>query len=260
MCANIDVDQGAAVLLCSYEAARAAGVPEDRIVFVHASAEAHEHWYVTERWSLAESPAIEATGSAVFAATGVGIDDVAHFDLYSCFPSAVQIGRNALGIARDDSRSLTVTGGLGFAGGPVNNYPTHGIAEMVAALRARPDDIGLTTAVGWYLTKHTATVWSTRPPAHPFRRIDAQPAVDARPRRANAGLADTDAVIEATSVAFERDGTPSIGIVTALADDGRRVIANARDVDALRNMTTETWEGRRVKITNDGSTNAVADA
>ena len=258
MCANIDVDQGAAVLLCSYEAAQAAGVPDDRMVFLHAAAHAHDHWFLTERWSLAESPAIAATGAQALAAAGKGIDDVAHLDLYSCFPSAVQIGRAALGIDATDSRELTVTGGLGFAGGPVNNYPTHGIATMVDVLRARPDDFGLTTALGWYVTKHAAAVWSARPPAAPFRCVDAQPAVDALPRRAPAGLLDAEVTIEATSVAFERDGTPTVGIVAALTDDGQRAMANARDADVLRDMTVEGWEGRRVKIHNDGSTNAIA--
>ena len=258
MCANIDVDQGAAVLLCSYEAARAAGVPDDKIVFLHAAAEAHDHWFVTERWSLAASPAIAATGRAVLDASGTGLDDIAHFDLYSCFPSAVQIARNALGIAANDPRSLTVTGGLGFAGGPVNNYPTHAIATMVDRLRARPGDIGLTTAIGWYLTKHAAAVWSTRPPTQPFRRIDVQSVVDAQPRREAAGLVGAEVTIEATSVAFERDGHPSLGIVAALADDGRRVLANSRDTDLLQAMTVEPWEGRRVKITNDGTTNSIA--
>jgi acetyl-CoA C-acetyltransferase len=255
MCANIDVDQGAAVLLCSYEAARAAGVPDERIVFLHAAAEAHDHWFVTERWSLAESPAIAATGEAVLRASGTGIDEIAHFDLYSCFPAAVQIGRDALGIAPDDPRPLTVTGGLGFAGGPVNNYPTHGIASMVDALRAHPGAVGLTTALGWYVTKHAAAVWSTRPPAQPFRRVDVQATVDALPRRDPAGLVDGEATIEATSVAFERDGNPTVGILTALADDGRRVLANSHDPDLLRDMTVTGWEGRRVKFTNDGATN-----
>jgi acetyl-CoA C-acetyltransferase len=257
MCANIDVDQGAAVLLCSYSAARAAGVPDDRLVFLHAAAEAHDQWFVTERSSLTKSPAIAAIGAAVLEAGGTTIDEIAHFDLYSCFPSAVEIGRNALGIGARDSRPLTVTGGLGFAGGPVNNYPTHGIAAMVDVLRARPGDVGLTTALGWYVTKHAAAVWSARPPTRPFRRIDVQSAVDARPGRTTAGLVDTEATVEATAVAFERDGTPSVGIVTALADDGRRVIANARDVDVLRDMTVNPWEGRRAKITNDGTTNAI---
>ena len=259
MCANIDVDQGAAVLLCSYESARAAGVPHDRLVFLHAAAEAHDQWFVTERWSLTESPAIAATGAAVLEAGATSIDEIAHLDLYSCFPSAVQIGRNALGIGARDRRPLTVTGGLGFAGGPVNNYPTHAIAAMVDVLRAQPDDVGLTTALGWYVTKHAAALWSARPPTRPFRRIDVQSAVDARPGRNAAGLVDTEATVEATAVAFERDGTPSVGIVTALADDGRRIIANAHDVDVLRDMTVSPWEGRRAKINNDGSTNAIGD-
>ena len=73
-----------------------------------------------------------------------------------------------------------------------------------------------------------------------------------------AGLVGAEATIEATSVAFERDGNPSLGIVAALADDGRRVLANSRDTDLLRDMTVEPWEGRRVKITNDGTTNTIA--
>jgi acetyl-CoA C-acetyltransferase len=258
MCANIDVDQGAAVLLCSYEAARAAGVPDDRIVFLHAAAEAHDHWFVTQRQSLTESPAIAACGAALFDATATSVDEIAHFDLYSCFPAAVQVGRKALGISADDARSLTVTGGLGFAGGPVNNYPTHAIAAMVDVLRARPADLGLTTALGWYLTKHAAAVWSARPPARPFRLVDAQAPVDALPRRVPAGLVETEATIEATAVAFERDGNPSVGIVTALTDDGRRALANVRDADTLRDMTVHPWEGRRAKLTNDGTTNAIA--
>jgi hypothetical protein len=71
-------------------------------------------------------------------------------------------------------------------------------------------------------------------------------------------LVVTEATIEATSVAFERDGTPSVGIVTAIADDDRRVIANTRDTDLLTAMTSEPWEGRRVKLGNDGTTNSIA--
>jgi len=121
MCANIDVDQAAALLLCSYEAAHAAGVPDDRMVFLHAAAEVHDHYFFTERWSLADSPGIATAVGDALGAAGITTDDVSRFDLYSCFPSAVQVAMRALGIAPDDPRPLTVTGGLGFGGGPVNN-------------------------------------------------------------------------------------------------------------------------------------------
>ncbi len=230
----------------------------DRMVFLHGAAEAHDHWFVTERASLSASPAIELTTGSALGAADVRVDDIAHFDLYSCFPSAVQIASAALGLTDDDTRPRTVTGGLGFAGGPVNNYPTHGIARMVETLRAEPGAYGLTTALGWYVTKHAAAVWSARPPARPFVVGHDQERVDALPRREPAGLIETTATVEATSVAFERDGTPSVGIVTALLDDGRRAIANVREADTLRSMTAEPWEGRVVKITNDGATNGLA--
>ena len=258
MCANIDVDQGAAVLLCSLEAARAAGVPDERVVFLHAAAEVHDHYFFTERWSLADSPAIATAVSDALAAASISADDVARFDLYSCFPSAVEVAMRAIGIADDDPRPLTVTGGLGFAGGPVNNYPTHAIARMVHELRADPAGFGCTTALGWYITKHASAVWSASPPARGFRRVDpatSQARVDALPRRDPAGLVDDDVTIEATSVNYERDGSPVLGIVAALTDDGRRALANTRDADLLAALTTEAYEGRRAHLTNDGSTN-----
>src|SRR6202011_4668464 len=92
MCANIDVDQAAAILLCSYETARAAGVPDDRLVFPRSGADAHDHRFWSERARLDASPAIAAAGHAALTAGGIGIDDVSRFDVYSCFPSAVQIG------------------------------------------------------------------------------------------------------------------------------------------------------------------------
>src|SRR5207244_6690330 len=110
----------------------------------------HDHWWVSERADLHSSPAIRAAGRAVFGLAGVGIDDVAHVDLYSCFPSAVQIGAAELGLGlAETDRPLTVTGGLSFAGGPGNNYSTHAIAPMADVLRADPGPHGLVTGLGW---------------------------------------------------------------------------------------------------------------
>ncbi len=257
MCANIDVDQGAALFLCSYEAARAAGVTDDRIVFLHSAAEAHDHWFITERWSLAESPAMAATSRAALQQAAANVDDIAHIDFYSCFPVAVQIAQRALGLAADDSRPGTLTGGLGFAGGPVNNYPTHAIAAMVERCRAEPDSLGLTTALGWYLTKHAAAVWSARPPEKPFTCRHVQAEVDALPRREPAGLVDASGILEASSVSYERDGTPSLAIVTAILDDGSRAIANSRDAGTMQALVERGLAGERVKITNDGTTNSL---
>lgn len=266
MCANIDVDQGAALLLCSYEAARAAGVPDGRMVFLHAGADGHDHYWFTERESLAAAPGIGVVVRDALLAADTGLDDVARFDLYSCFPSAVELALDSLALAGPlggDARPLTVTGGLAFAGGPVNNYTMHAIARMVEALRDDPASIGVTTGLGWYATKHAASVWSSAPPAGGFRRVDpaaTQSKIDALPRRAAAGLLTEPVRVEATSVTVERDGTPQLAIVAGLTRDGRRALANSRDPDLMHSMMREPWEGREVSVTNDGSTNTVAPA
>jgi len=264
MCANLDVDQAAAVVLCSYEAARAAGVPADRMVFPHAGADAHDHYFVTERADLGASTAIGIASRAALDAARVGLDDVARFDLYSCFPSAVQMALGSLGLAGPDGgddRPITVTGGLPFAGGPGNDYVTHSIAAMVEACRRDPGAIGLVTALGWYATKHSVGVYSSEPPADGFRAVDpsvTQAVVDALPAREPAGLLDGDGTVEATSVAFDRDGAPTMAIVSLLLPDGRRALANTVDPDVMLAMCEDAWEGRTVGIRADGDTNVLA--
>jgi acetyl-CoA C-acetyltransferase len=174
MCANIFTDQAAAVLLCSPEAARAAGVADDRLVYLHAGADGADRQFLTERWSLNESPGVRAVTGDTLAAAGLGVDDIARFDLYSCFPSAVQMAMRELGLAGPaggDDRPLTVTGGLSFFGGPGNNYVTHSVAAMVDACRADPGSLGMVTGVGYYLTKHSAGIYSTEPPPGGFARV-----------------------------------------------------------------------------------------
>jgi acetyl-CoA C-acetyltransferase len=264
LCANIDVDQAAALLLCSYDAAHTAGIPDENLVFPHSGADAHDHYFFTERASLAESTAIGVAGRASLDAAGIGLDDVARFDLYSCFPVAVEMALDSLGLAGPaggDDRPLTVTGGLGFAGGPGNNYSTHAIAGVVDACRRDPGSRALVTALGWYATKHSVGIYSSAPPTDGFRAVDpttTQRAVDGLPRREPAGTVAGKVMVEATSVIFERDGTPSLALLSTLTPDGHRALANTRDEAALASMCEEAWEGTTVELANDGSTNTLA--
>ena len=138
MNAIIEVDQASAFLLCSVEAAEAAGIPRDRWVFPLGVADLNDVFYPLERPELHRSPAIETAGRALFEAVGCNLDDVSRFDFYSCFPVAVEISATALGLALDDERPLTVTGGHAYFGGPGNNYTTHSIATMAEQLRGDP--------------------------------------------------------------------------------------------------------------------------
>jgi acetyl-CoA C-acetyltransferase len=255
MNSNNAVEQGAALLMCSIEAAERLGVPRDRWVFPQSGSEAHDTPAVSTRGDLHSSPAIRAAGRQALELAGIGIDDVAHVDLYSCFPSAVQIGAQELGLATDDpSRPLTVTGGLSFAGGPWNNYVTHAIATMTGRLRANPGDYGMCTANGGFVTKHAIGVYSTEPPANGFRWADAQAEADAgtSPRDV-AGEYEGPVNIEAWTVMHSREGDPENGIAAVLLPDGRRAWGTTQDHEVLKQMTVEEFEGRSAHLSTDGT-------
>ncbi|HUO47337.1 MAG TPA: acetyl-CoA acetyltransferase [Acidimicrobiales bacterium] len=243
------VDQGAALILCSLEAALAAGVARDRLVFPVAGTDANDHWFLTHRADLHSSPAIRVAGSRALELAGLGVDDLAHVDLYSCFPCAVQIAAAELGITLDDpGRSLTVTGGLAFAGGPGNNYVTHSIATMAQRLRDQPDATGLVTGLGWYSTKHSVGLWSASPPASGFRHDTPQAAVDALPQCAPAGDYEGEAVVETYTVVHDAAGDPELGILALRTADGRRTWANTADADTLAGLEAEEGCGRSARV------------
>jgi acetyl-CoA C-acetyltransferase len=252
MNSNNAVEQGAALILCSAERAEALGVPRDRWVFPHTGTDAHDHYFFTERDDLGRSPAMRIAGRRALDLAGAGVDDLAHVDLYSCFPSAVEISAYELGISLD--RPLTVTGGLSFAGGPWNNYVMHAIATTVGRLREDPGSLALVSANGGYITKHAFGVYSAEPPATPFQHEDVQAEIDALPSRELCEEPDGEVAIEAWTAMHGRDGQPENGIVVGLLDDGRRAIGTSQDADVLKALVTEDLAGRRAHVAPDGAT------
>jgi acetyl-CoA C-acetyltransferase len=229
MCAVINVDQAAAVLVTSLAEARRVGMAHEA-VFCVAGADANDVWFPTARPDPGTSPAIAAATAAALDAVGMGLDDVGAFDLYSCFPCAVQMAASAMGLALDDPRGFTVTGGLPYFGGPGNNYTLHAIATMADRLRTG-GGTGLVTGLGWYATKHAVAIYSSEPPPHGWRRGDtakAQAAIDAGAVEvASDGVGP--ATVVASTVVVGLDGKPRAAPVVARLTDGRHVAAAAED-------------------------------
>ena len=243
MTANIDVDQAAAVLLTSVAGARTLGIPEARWVYLHGAAEAHDVWLVSERDDLARSPAIAACTRAALAMAGLEPSRIEAFDLYSCFPCAVEIAARELGLADDDPRPLSVTGGLPYFGGPGNDYSLHGIATMMDRLRARPGAFGMVTALGWYMTKHAVGVYGTDRPPAPWggaacdstqREADRVPAVPLATAPHGPGT------VETYTIVYRRDGACERGTVLGRLEDGRRFVARLPDDRTLLDALTRS--------------------
>lgn len=258
--AIMEVDQSAALILTSVKKARELGVSEDRLVYLHGCADAADLWYPLDRQNFHSSPAMRLTGKRALEMAGVSLSDIGHIDLYSCFPIAVEVGAEELGLALDDPRGLTVTGGLPYMGGPGNNYAMHSIAVMMERLRKDPGAYGLVTANGWFLTKQSTGIYSTRPPGKPFERQDPkviQAQIDALPHPPVIEQPQGPATIETFTVVHGREGY-MMGIVVGRDAEGRRFVAHTpSDPETLAGLEAQESVGRTgvVGQTEDGQRN-----
>lgn len=252
MNSNNNVDMAAALIMCSTERAQSLGIGPDRWVFPISGVDCHEHNYISNRWSFDKTPAIELGGRAALELAHTTIHDIDIIDLYSCFPSAVQLGAQSLGLSLD--QQLTRTGGLSFAGGPWNNYSMHAIATVMRELRERPGALGFVWANGGYATKHSFGVYGTDP-TDQFRHTSPQTTIDAMRSR---DLADVDeavgrATVEAYTVMHTRDGAPETALAACLLADGRRAWGVSTDAGLAAAMCEGEWVGRATTLTSEAT-------
>lgn len=251
---NNMVEQAAALLMCSVGTAQQLGIPRENWVFPQSGTEAHDTYAVAERAALDRSPAIRIAGTRALELAGIDSGDVSLVDVYSCFPSAVQVAAKELGLALSDpSRPLTQTGGLTFAGGPWNNYSTHAIATLTTKLRADPGAWGLLTANSGYLSKHAFGVYRTEPPSTGFRCEDVQARVDSEPTTTALTSYEGAASIESFTVVHDREGKPERGFVAARIATGERTLATTDESDDLARMAESDVAEAKVSVSADGS-------
>lgn len=246
--ARDQVNQAAAVIVMSVSEARRLGVPPEKWVFLHGHSNLREQ-RMFERADLGAAPAAVAAARQALRVAGIGPADLATIDLYSCFPVAVSVVADGLGLAPDDPRGLTVTGGLPFFGGAGNNYSMHAIAETVVRCRADPGSFGFVGANGGIMSKYSAGVYSTTPtPWQPADDATVQQQIDAAPAVTVIDRADGQATVETYTVRHAKAGK-RIGIVVSRLDDGRgRCVAVGVDGEFVDRLTDDDPVGARVQV------------
>jgi len=243
------VNQAAALVLCSVEAARGAGVPTDRWVFPRVGLESSHAVSVLCRARIDAWPAMEVLGATAAAWLGRDVADVAVAEVYSCFPAAVRVQQRALGL--DPDGTPTVTGGMAFAGGPFNNFVFQAMAAVLPGLRAAPDRLGMVTTVSGLLTKPGIGVWSATPDGRPplladlafevASHTEVVTAVDSLDGYSGRGTVATYTVTY--------DGMEPARVVAVCdTDDGRRCVSISGDPQLATTACAEELIGTRVRI------------
>lgn len=213
--------------------------------------------FMIEKADYTRSPALATALARAQARAGLNAGDVECFDLYSCFPCAVSVARRELGISDADARPLTLTGGLGFFGGPGSNYALHGIASMAEAIASGRHASGMTTALGWFMHKYAVGLYGAQPHDADLREADRED--DAHPEAGAPAVACAEEIggrgrIETYTVIYDRAQSPQRALVYGRLEDGRRFVANADD-DDISALTAENQVGRTVSLRTDKSIN-----
>ena len=252
-CSQWNVDQAAAFVLCSTEAADRAAVPHDRRVYPLAAVESNHMLAISRRADLHRAPAVRIGAERIAERTGIDVTASELVDLYSCFPAAVRIQARELGLPLDDpvGRALSVGGGMTFGGGPLNNATFQALARMVPMLRDAPGTTGLLTFISGIITKHGTSLWSTTPPEAGFTFADISEAVAAGTQALDVvGDHRGPAVVDAYTVAHE-SGEPRYATVVARTPDDVRVVARCEDPELAAEMAGTEWCGREIAVDGD---------
>jgi acetyl-CoA C-acetyltransferase len=230
MTSNIAVDQAAALIVCSEEAARRFGVPAEKRVYLRAATEMGFGVRLGEREVLHRHPGQVLAAQRVLELARITPGDLDHVDAYSCFPFAVQAGAAALGLGLDPLPS--VTGGMTFFGGPLGSYVVHSKACLFERLRADPGSVGVVGSLGGHYAHFGYGVYSTDPGEQTRPVVEDVGAEFATMPKRAVRPDSTDyagpVTVESYTVEVAHDG-PKRLILTALTPEGHRIFARSHD-------------------------------
>lgn len=260
--AKDNVNQAAALLMTTVGKAEELGIDESHWIYLHTYTDLKER-VLLERDNLGQSVAMELSLREALKRAQLTAEQVKHFDIYSCFPVVVSNARDILGIDVDDSRSLTVTGGLAYFGGPGNNYSMHGIASMVETLRSNRGDYGLVYANGGVMSKHSVGIYSsTAPTVHwqPTDSTDLQAELNNRPLPGVDYAPNGEAMIETYTINYAKGQPMSAALVVKMLSNGKRCFAltDIRDADTFNELLASDPLGRAVFVASNPKGNQFA--
>lgn len=248
---QIYVDLGAAIILTASDVQQHRR-ERRRVYFLGGASTEDRQPYLIQRTSFTESPPLRAAASKALRRANLEVGEIDCFDLYSCFPCAVTIARRMLGLSVDDRRPLTITGGLGFFGGPGNNYSLHAVATLAEAIQEGKRNTGMVTGLGWFMHKHAIGVYGAEPSGHDLSRHDLedeQGCVVGHEPLPVTSCPNGRGTIETYTVLYAREGEPAKAVVYGTTDGGERFVAVTPSTpEVFDSLTTTCQVGRGVHV------------
>lgn len=247
----VSVDLGAAVIVSAVSPHAGSIKGRRPVYFIGGGSAVDRQRFLIERSDFTASPPLKKAAARALDRAALTLDQIDCFDFYSCFPCAPAIAGRMLGLDPDDSRPRTMTGGLGFFGGPGNNYSLHAIATLAEAISNGRYENGLITALGWFMHKHAAGVYSTTPISTGLDRHDLADDTDSLAGDHPVPITEFpegSGTIETYTVNYGRDMQPESAVIYGRLKDNTRFVAMSDNRPFIQDLTLECWVGRPVVL------------
>ena len=243
-CTSWNVNQSVALIICSKEIADKLNVPDSKRVYPIASSESNHMIPTILRRDLASPKGMQLAANHILNICRINNIKPNIYDLYSCFPVAIKLFADSLKL--DKKESYTVTGGMSFAGGPLNHYVLTSTVKVIERIRDDNSCIGLITGVSGMMTKQSYALWSKNP-LIPFNYKDVTKAsvgLDI-PKKLSTKLNGEAKVIGYTII---NSGSEEKIIIYAEDTNGNRKVLVSKDKKYIKDMEVNEWVGKKVSF------------
>ena len=242
-CTSWNVNQSAAIIVCSEKIADDLDIPQEKRVYPLASSENNHMIGTLQRPKLFEQHGMQLAAKYILEICQKLKIKPNFYDLYSCFPVAVQMFAESLNL--NDYKKFTITGGMSFAGGPLNSYVLHSLAKMVSKIRETKDSTGIVTGVSGMMTKQSYAILSNNPLMNFTHKDFTECATKKEKPVEISSLKEGAGIVIGYTILNETDGKYKAVIFLNCSDNKRKLITSD-DMSIIKSMENKEWVGKKV--------------
>ena len=250
-CTSWNVNQSAALIICSEELANKLEIDNKKRVYPISSSENNHMIAIQQRPKLYESLGM------IYAAKSINrmmeqLDIILDaYDLYSCFPAAVKMFSKSLELGSELPK--TITGSMPYAGGPLNSFVIHSTVKMIQKIRALEARHGLVTGVSGMMTKQSFCVWGKEyQEQFIFDDVTERAKLDEKPVELS-NIAEGEGEIIGYTII---EGSEHAYKAVLYLDDEKkhRKVVSSLDKNFINLLMEEEWVGKKVKFKDGQAT------
>ena len=244
-CTSWNVNQSAALIICSEDLANKLEIPNKNKVYPISSSENNHMIAIQQRPKLYESLGMNYAANSIrkiVEKLGIKLDA---YDLYSCFPAAIKMFSKSLGL--DNEISKTITGSMPYAGGPLNSFVLHSTVKMIQKIRRLEASHGLVTGVSGMMTKQSFCVWGKKyQKEFIFADVTEQAKLDESPVELS-NITEGEGEIIGYTVIEGSKNAPKAVLYLDDEKKQRKVISSLNTI-FINLLMEEEWVGKKVKF------------